>query len=143
MAVVDLTTGKYAGNYGVEKELLDEVVTLKRYIDSTVVPNGNVGLVASDYYRLFYYPANTFLLHVRTVTETVEGVADTVDITDDETGTTVMISNHDVNTDNAITESSAGKFKATSGYVCVRPDQAITVAKFWVVLQYVKLTTTD
>ena len=143
MAVVDLTTSKYAGNYGVAKAIRDEVVTLKRYIDSTVVPNGTVGLVSGDYYRLFYYPANTLLLHVRAITGTVEGTGDTIDLTDDETGTTVMVSNHDVNTANALTESSAGKFKASSGYVCVRPDNAITVAKFWVEAQYVTLLTTD
>jgi len=92
---------------------VEGAVTRKAYIDAS-----STNLTSGDYYRLFEYGANTIIQNVHIITETVEGAADTVDVTDDESGTTTLCSNHDLNTDNAITNYRTGIFK-NSARVCI------------------------
>jgi hypothetical protein len=125
-------------NRNVSRQILDQEITVKAYIDCS-----DTALVSGDYYRLFYYPANTFLNEVVVITETVEGAAETTDITDDETGTTTLISSADLNTDNAITKYTTGLFKPAVGYISVKPDHALTVAAFWVIAKFTTVKTTD
>jgi hypothetical protein len=125
-------------NRNISREILDQEVTVRAYIDCS-----STNLTSGDYYRLFYYPANTVINEVHVITETVEGAADTTDITDDETGTTTLVSNHDLNTDNTLSKYTTGKWKNTAGYVCVKPDAALTVAKFWVSAKLIVYNTTD
>lgn len=136
MAIQDLITGY--GNFSTYPEYMDRPVLQKRYIDTTITP-----LASGDYYKVFSYPANTLIMRAGIITETPEGAADTIDITDDSSGTTVLVSNHDVNTDNASSEYAGSEFKASSGQICVRPDQAITAAKFWIYFESMQFFTTD
>lgn len=138
MAVQDvLVTGATCKNYGVAKQLPGMETEVVRYIDAS-----SINLTSGDYYKAFYYEANTELYDFRVITETVEGASDTIDITDDQTGTNVIVSNADLNTDNNLAKQSTNYFKATAGYVCIRPDAAITVAKFWVSGKMRKYSTT-
>ena len=130
-------TGAGAKNYGVAKQHPGQEAEVVRYIDASAN-----NLTSGDYYRLFYYEADTELIDFHVITETVEGVADTVDITDNETGTNVLVSNADLNTDNNVAKQSSNIFKSAAGYVCVRPDAAIGTAKFWVTGKMKKFSTT-
>lgn len=130
-------TGAGAKNYGVAKQHPGQEAEVVRYIDASAN-----NLTSGDYYRLFYYEADTELRDFRIVTETVEGASDTTDLTDDETGTNVLVSNADLNTDNNLAAQSTAVFKAAAGYVCVRPDAAIGTAKFWVSGKMKKYSTT-
>ena len=138
MAVNDWTTSSYPGNHGITKENVETVSLRKRYIDASAN-----NMTSGDYYRLFYYPANTIIKRVFIVTETVEGAADTIDITDDESGSNTLVSNHDLNTDNAIGNYSTGLFKNTAGYISAKPDAALTVCKFWVGVELITVSTDD
>lgn len=136
MAVQDRITGY--GNYGVARQIMDQPIVVKRYINAA-----SDNLTSGDYYKIFAYEANTLIMRAWIVTETVEGAADTIDVTDDSSGTTTLCSNHDLNTDNAVTTYSGSVFKASAGQICIKPDAAITVAKFWVCVEYMKLSTND
>lgn len=125
-------------NRNVNRQILDQEITVKAYIDTSVI-----NLTSGDYYKLFDYDANTFINEVVVITETVEGAGDTLDITDDTIGTTTLVSNHDVNTDNAITKYTTGLFKASAGQISIKPDAALTVCKFWVTARLIKVTTSD
>lgn len=125
-------------NRNVNRQILDQEITVRAYIDASAI-----NLTSGDFYKLFDYDANTFINEVVVVTETVEGAGDTLDITDDTVGTTTLVSNHDVNTDNAITKYTTGLFKATAGQISIKPDAALTVCKFWVTARLIKLTTSD
>lgn len=137
MAIQDLITGY--GNHGVARQILDQPIVVKRYINTVTLG----GLTSGDYYKIFAYDANTLIQRAWIVTETVEGAADTVDVTDDSSGTTTLCSNHDLNTDNAVTNYTGAVFKASAGQICIKPDAALTVAKFWVCVEYMKLSTND
>lgn len=125
-------------NRNVNRQILDQEITVKAYIDTSTI-----NLTSGDYYKLFDYDANTFINEVVVITETVEGAGDTLDITDDTSGTTTLVSNHDVNTDNAITKYTTGLFKASAGQISIKPDAALTVCKFWVTARLIKVTTSD
>lgn len=125
-------------NRNVNRQILDQEMTLKAYIDTSAN-----NLTSGDYYKLFDYDANTIINEIIVVTETVEGAGDTLDITDDTSGTTTLVSNHDVNTDNALSKYTTGLFKATAGQISIKPDAALTVCKFWVIAKIIKVATTD
>lgn len=125
-------------NRNVSRQMLDHEMTLRAYIDTSVN-----NLTSGDFYKLFDYDANTLINEVKVITETVEGAGDTLDIVDDTAGTTTLVSNHDLNTDNALSKYTTGLFKATAGQISIKPDADLTVCKFWVVVTYVKLTVLD
>lgn len=125
-------------NRNVNRQILDQEVTVKAYIDTS-----STNLGSGDYYKLFDYDANTLINEVVVITETVEGAADTLDITDDTAGTTTLVSNHDVNTDNAVSKYTTGLFKDTAGQISIKPDAALATCKFWVVAKLIKVTTSD
>ena len=125
-------------NRNVPRQILDQEITVKAYIDTSAI---NLG--SGDYYKLFDYEANTFINEVKVITETVEGAGDTLDITDDTSGTTTLVSNHDVNTDNAISKYTTGLFKASAGQISIKPDAALATCKFWVSVTFIKFTTSD
>ena len=124
------------GNRNVAREILDQEVVVSAYIDTS---DKNLG--SGDYYKLFDYGANTIINEIHVITETVEGAAETLDITDDTAGTTTLVSNHDLNTDNALSKYTTGLFKATAGQISIKPDAALTVCKFFVVAKLIKLST--
>lgn len=125
-------------NRNVSRQILDQEVVVRAYIDTS-----STNLGSGDYYKLFDYPANTLINEVHVITETVEGAGDTLDITDDTSGTTTLVSNHDVNTDNAVSKYTTGLFKATAGQISIKPDAALTVCKFWVSAKLIMYKTTD
>jgi hypothetical protein len=135
---VQSTLINLAGNRGQTKRNVEGAVTRRAYIDASTN-----NLTSGDFYRLFKYDANTLIQKAHIITETVEGAADTIDVTDDESGTTTLCSNHDLNTDNAITNYSTGLFKNTAGYISLKPDAAIATAKFWVVVVLIPLNIWD
>lgn len=137
MTIVNMTTKDYgAGNFGVVRRKLDQRVTLARYINCATY-----NLDSGTFYEIFKYPANTLLQKVYTITETVEGAGDTLDIVSTDAGADTLVSNHDVNTDNSVGESSTHVFKAAAGEICIKPDADLTVCKFWVVVEYLTLST--
>ena len=125
-------------NRNVNRQILDQEILVKAYIDTSAV-----NLTSGDYYKLFDYDANTFINEVIVITEIVEGAGDTFDITDDTSGTTTLVSNHDANTDNAISKYTTGLFKDSAGQISIKPDAALATCKFWVIAKLVKVTTSD
>ncbi len=125
-------------NRNVSRQILDQEILVKAYIDASAT-----NLTSGDYYKLFDYDANTYINEVIVITETVEGAADTLDITDDTSGTTTLVSNHDLNTDNANSKYTTGLFKATAGQISIKPDAALATCKFWVIAKLIKVTTSD
>ena len=126
------------GNRNVNRQILDQEILVKAYIDTSAN-----NLTSGDFYKLFDYDANTIINEIHVVTETVEGAGDTLDITDDTVGTTTLVSNHDVNTDNALSKYTTGLFKATAGQICIKPDAALTACKFWVTAKLILVKTSD
>lgn len=126
------------GNRNVTREILDQEILYKAYIDTTVTP-----LTSGDYYRLFGYDANTLIRRAQIIVGTVEGAAETCDLTDNESGTTTLISNNDMNTLGAGTAYAAGLFKTAAGYVSLKPDAALTATKFWVLVSFIRVTVKD
>ena len=133
-----VSTVLQTSNRNVPRQILDHEMTSRAYIDCSAN-----NLTSGDFYKLFNYEANTLINEVKVITETVEGAGDTLDITDDSVGTTTLVSNHDVNTDNALSKYVTGIFKDAAGSISIKPDADLTVCKFWVVVTYVKVTTDD
>ena len=125
-------------NRNVTREILDQEITQKIFIDTTVTP-----LTSGDYYRLFHYDANTIINEVLVTNHTTEGAAETTDITDDESGTTTLVSSHTCNDATTTTKYTTGLKKAAAGYISMKPDAALTAWKGWVVVKLIKLRTTD
>jgi len=125
-------------NRNVPRQILDQEILVKAYVDTT-----SNNLTIGTFYKLFDYDANTLINEIVAITETVEGAGDTFDITDDVSGTTTLISNHDTNTDNAVSKYTTGLFKATAGQICIKPDAALTGFKGWVIAKLVKVLVTD
>lgn len=137
MATSDILIDLAGGRDQIKKNV-EGSVTRRAYIDT----NAN-NLASGIFYRLFKYGANTIISDIHVVTETVEGAGDTLDITDDETGSNTLISNQDLNTDNAIKNYRTGLFVESAGYLCIKPDAALATCKFWVTAKFTPLTTGD
>lgn len=127
-----------AGNYNVSKEILDEVVTLKRFIDASTY-----NMTSGSFYKLFSVPANFALLDAYVVCHTAEGAADTVDIVDDDSATTTFVTNANVNSAGTITATNARKLYTAAGFIVAKPDADLTVCKFEVIVRGVVIKTTD
>ncbi len=132
------TTLLQSGNREVSRKILDQIMTVTAFIDTTVN-----ALTALDVYRLFYYAANTYIKSCVVIVQTVEGTGDTMDVYDDESLTTALVTNNDMNSAVAGTKYETGFFKTSAGYISLRPDQALTVCKFWVIAEYITVKTTD
>jgi|GEM_PF-2671245 len=126
-----------AGNYNVAKQILDEVITLSRYID-TAVDN----LTSGAFYKIFQVPDNFFVSDAFVICGTVEGAVETLDIVDDDSATTTFVSNADLSTaEGTVTATNARKMYSAAGFICVRPDAALTACSFYVVIRGVVLST--
>jgi hypothetical protein len=135
MAVYDTLQNS---NRNVPRQILDQEVVVKAYVDASAN-----NLASGDFYKLFDYEANTLINEVLVITETVEGAAETLDITDDSVGTTTLVADADMNTAKSVSKYTTGILKTTAGQICIKPDAALTVCKFWVVVKLQKLTTSD
>lgn len=122
----DFTT--LPGNYGVGKQCLDEEVTRVMFVDTTKYPLGN-----GEYTKLFFVPAGTIITEVYVVCHTAEGAAETIDITLGDATTTTLVSNASMEVANVVTATNARIYVASDTYIAVKPDAAITAAKFFVI----------
>ena len=129
---------KRPGNYQVTKELLDEVITLKRFIDTTVDT-----LASGEWYKIFAVPANFVLLEAYVVAHTAEGAGDTIDIVDDDSDTTTFVSAAALNSTSAVAVAAARKRYAAAGFIVMKPSAEIATAKFEVIIRGVVIKTTD
>ncbi len=139
MAYTDHANGAFltrAGNYNVTKQVLDEVITLSRYIDASTD-----NLTSGAFYKLWSVPDNFALLEAYVSDDVAEGAGDTLDIVDDDSATTTFVTNANLNSAGTITTTNARKAYQAAGFICMRPDADITVAKFWVVIRGIVLST--
>lgn len=143
MSYTDHANGAFltrAGNYNVTKQILDEEITLKRFIDTSTD-----NLTSGAFYKLFSVPEYFSVLEAYVTCHTAETSAgsDTVDIVDDDSATTTLVTNGALATAGTVTATNARKTYTAAGFVCMRPDAALTTAKFWVIIKGVQLKTTD
>lgn len=131
MAYADDWT-KDMGNYNVSKRNTDEIVTLCRYIDCSA---DNLG--SGEYTKIFYLPAGTAVLEAYTVEVTAEGT-DYCDVTINDATTVTLVSNGMTNT---VDVTNARTYCASASYVCLKPDAALTSAKFYVIVKCILLST--
>lgn len=125
-----------SGSYNVTKKILDGVITLSRYIDCSVD-----NLASGAYYKIFSVPDNFCLIDAYVSCDVAEGAADTIDIVDDDSATTTIVSNANVNSAGTITITNARKTYQAAGFIVMKPDAALTVAKFWVIIRGFVLNT--
>ncbi len=141
MALNNLLTN-YPGGYEQGREILDLLVRKARFIDTTVIPKGAVGLVSGDRYTIFNIPAGALLSGTYVVTSTAEGAADTIDITDTAAGVTYI---NDVSLNTTATATAGANlphFYGSASTIEILANAAITAAKFWVVIEYQVLKVT-
>ena len=139
MSYTDHANGAFLtrpGNYNVGKQILDEVITLSRYINAAVD-----NLTLGAFYKLWSVPDNFALLEAYVSCDVVEGAADTVTITDDDSTTTSFVTVATLNTAGTITATNARKTYQAAGFIVMTPSAAITVAKFWVIIKGMVLST--
>lgn len=127
---------KDAGGYNVTRQILDQVVTLVRYIDTTDTGK-DVG--SGEYIKLFAVPANFAVLEAYLVTATAEGT-DALDLTDDDSATTTFVTNHPQSA-GTVTATNARKLYTSAGYICVHGDAAHTTGAFYAVVRGIVLNT--
>lgn len=138
MAYTDHPNGAFltrSGNYNVGKQVLDEEITLSRYIDCTTD-----NLTSGAFYKLFSVAAGFLLTEAYASCVATEG-ADTFDIVDDDSATTTFITNANMSAAGTVTATNARKYYAAAGFIVLRPDAALTTAKFYVTIKGVKLNT--
>lgn len=138
MAYTDHANGAFLtrpGNYNIGKQILDEVITLSRYFDASTD-----NLTSGAYYKIWGVPDDFALLDAYVVCDVVEGAADTVDIVDDDSATTTFVNDATVNTAGSTTVTNARKTYQAAGFICILPNAAITVAKFWVIVKGIVLS---
>lgn len=138
MAYTDHANGAFLtrpGNYNVGKQILDEVITLSRYIDCSVD-----NLSSGAFYKLWSVPDDFCVLEAYVSNDVAEGAGDTLDIVDDDSATTTFVSNANLNSAGAVTATNARKTYQAAGFICMKPDAALTVAKFWVVIKGIVLS---
>lgn len=126
------------GNYNVGKQVLDEVITLSRYIDTTET---GYDIGNGEYIKIFSVPDNFALLDAYVSCDVVEGAAETIDIVDDDSATTTFVNDANLNSAGAVTATNARKTYQAAGYICILGNAAITAAKFWVVVKGIILST--
>jgi hypothetical protein len=124
------------GGYNVTKKILDGVVTLSRYIDTTKT-GYDVG--SGEYIKLFSVPANFAVLEAYIVTGTAEGT-DALDLVDDDSATTTFVNNHPQSA-GTVTATNARKLYTSAGYLVIHGDAAHTTGAFWVVVRGILLNT--
>ncbi len=125
---------KDAGNYNVGVQILDQVITMQRYIDCAVDALGS-----GEYTKLWAVPLGFALLEAYVVCHTAEG-GDTLDIVDDDSSTTVFVSNAAL-TAGAIGATAARKQYAAAGFICVKPEAALTTGAFTVIIRGIQKST--
>ena len=133
MSYTDHANGAFLtrpGNYNIGKEVLDEVITMERYFDTTVD-----NLASGAYYKIFGVPDDFCLLEAYVSCDVVEGAAETIDIVDDDSATTTFVNDADLNVAGKITATNARKTYQAAGFICIMPNAAITAAKFWVIIR--------
>jgi hypothetical protein len=123
---------KDAGNYNISKRNLDEVVTLTRYFDCSA---DNLG--SGEYTKIFTVPAGTAILEAYTVEVTAEGT-DYCDVTVNDATTITLVNN---GMTNAVDVTNARAYCASESYICLKPDAALTSAKFYVIVRCMLLST--
>lgn len=143
MATVNSRLGKnYPGNYEFNGAN-DAKPALKRRYHNCATDN----LASGEYYTMFAVPANS-IIRSYAWTETVEGAAETLDViwiavTDTTAASGVsMISNHTLETDDTCSTGTVIAQDA-AGYVCVKPDAALTVGKFNLVIEIIPMSNND
>ncbi len=124
-----------AGGYNVGRQILDQVITMTRFINCAT---DNLG--SGEYTKIFAVPAGFALLEAYVINHTAEG-GDTLDIVDDDSSTTVFVSNAAL-TAGAIGATNARKTYASAGFICIKPETALTTGKFSVVIQGIVHKTT-
>lgn len=138
MSYTDHTNGAFltrAGNYNVGEKILDQEITLTRYIDCTVD-----NLTSGAYYKLWSVPAG-FQINEAYLTCIATESSDTVDIVDDDSATTTILSNGALATIGTVTATTARKYYASAGFICMKPDAALTTGKFYVTIKGLVLNT--
>lgn len=129
----DFTTR--SGNYNVGSKILDQEVTLSRYFDCTVDALGS-----AEYSKLFSVPAGFQVNEVYATCVATE-TSDTFDIVDDDSATTTLLSNADMSAVGKVTATNARKYYASAGFICIKPDAALTTAKFYLTVKGIQLNT--
>jgi len=133
MAYTDHANGAFLtrpGNYNVGKQILDEVITLSRYIDCSTDD-----LASGAFYKLWSVPDDFALLEAYLSCDVVEGAANTVTITDDDSTTTSFVTVASVNTAGTVTATNARKTYQAAGFIVMTPSAALDAAKFWVIIK--------
>lgn len=133
MAYTDHPNGAFLtrrGNYNIGAKILDQEITLTRYIDASTD-----NLTSGAFYKLFSVPAGFTLLDAFVTCVTAEGAADTLDIVDDDSATTTFVTNASMEVANVVTATNARKHYSAAGFIVLRPDAALTVCKFYVTIR--------
>lgn len=126
---------KRAGNYNVTEKILDQEITRSRYIDCTTD-----NLTSGAFYKLFAVPAGFQVNEVYVTCVATEG-SDTFDVVDDDSATTTLLTNADMSAIGTVTATTARKYYAAAGFIVIRPDAALTTAKFYVTIKGIVLNT--
>jgi hypothetical protein len=120
---------KDSGAYNVGRKILDEEITLVRYVDTSTR-----NLASGSFYKLFAVPANFSVNEVYVVTGTGEGATATIDITDDDVVTTTFVNDTSVQTAGVIGKGTARKVYSSAGFICVLANHTLDAAGFWVIV---------
>ena len=139
MAYTDHPNGAFLtrrGNYNVSTKILDQEITLTRYIDTSTD-----NLTSAAFYKIYSVPAGFMLTEAYVTCVTAEGAADTLDIVDDDSATTTFVTNASQQVANVVTATNARKYYAAAGFIVVRPDAALTACKFYVTIKGIVLNT--
>jgi hypothetical protein len=148
MAVVDWTSAisgtTQNGNYTLGAALPSGVAVKKRYINCALY-----NMASGSYYKMFNVPANTMVLRCYAFVATIEGGTATIDLChfldSDTTPSSVSTLANDgsLETDDTMIPSTVGICNDAAGGIYVLANEALDAAKFWVVAEFVPLTTTD
>jgi len=127
-----------AGNYNVGTRILDQEITLTRFIDTS---SDNLG--SGEYTKLWSVPAGFLITEGYATCHTAETTSgsDTFDITVNDATTHTIISNAGLSAEGVVTATNARWYCAAASYICIKPDAALTTAKFWVTIKGIILST--
>ena len=129
-STVNIDFMKRPGNYNIGMQILDQEFTMSRYFDCTVD-----NLSSGAYYKIWGVPANFALLEAYVICSAGTESSDTLDIVDDDSATTTFVSNADLSATTKVTATNARKNYASAGFIVIKPDAALTTAKFHVVIK--------